>query len=51
MTMTNREYSKTEAFIKLCEEAKVKPTKRQASKFRMGKGILYKGKKDSNIKG
>jgi hypothetical protein len=40
--MTNKEFSRTPDFIKLCEAAKVKPTKRQASKFRMGKGNLFK---------
>jgi hypothetical protein len=40
--MTNKEFSRTADFVKLCEAAKVKPTKRQASKFRMGKGDLFK---------
>lgn len=40
--MTNKEFSRTKDFIELCEKAKVKPTKRQASKFRMGKGDLFK---------
>ncbi len=44
MTMTNKQFSMTKDFIDLCEKAKVKPTKRQASKFRMGKGELYKGR-------
>jgi hypothetical protein len=44
--MTNREFSKTEDFVKLCEDMKVKPTKRQASKLRMGKGSLLKAIKD-----
>lgn len=42
MTMTNKEFSRSKDFIELCEKAKVKPTKRQASKFRMGKGSLFK---------
>jgi hypothetical protein len=40
---TNKEFaSKNEDFIRRCEAAKVKPTKRQASKFRMGKGSAFK---------
>jgi hypothetical protein len=39
---TNKAYSQEEFFVKKCEEAGVKPTKRQASKFRLGKGSAYK---------
>jgi len=43
--MNNREFAeKDEQFKKCCELAKVKPTKRQASKFRRGKGLAYKAK-------
>lgn len=38
--MTNREFSeKNELFKKCCELAHVEPTQRQASKFRMGRGL------------
>ena len=36
--MTNREFIKNGVFVKSCELAGVKATKRQASKFRAGKG-------------
>lgn len=37
--MTNREFCKKDQVFQLsCAIAKTKPTKRQASKFRMGKG-------------
>ena len=40
---TNKEFAaKNEDFIQRCEKAKVEPTKRQASKFRMGKGSAFK---------
>ena len=40
---TNKEFAaKNEDFIRRCEAAKVEPTKRQASKFRMGKGKTFK---------
>ena len=39
---TNRDFAKTEDFIQRCKKAKVEPTKRQASKFRMGKGKAFK---------
>ncbi len=39
---TNAQYAKEDVFIKRCENAGVKPTTRQASKFRMGKGSAYK---------
>lgn len=40
--MTNREFTKDENFIKCCEMANVKPTKRQASKYRRKMGLAYK---------
>ena len=39
---TNLKFSKTEDFKKLCENASIKVTTRQASKFRNQKGIAYK---------
>lgn len=39
--MTNREFSKTEEFIKCCKKAGIEPTKRQASKFKNKKGTAY----------
>lgn len=48
-TITNRQYAKEIFFVKLAENfnkkfpaMKTDATKRQASKFRMGKGNLYK---------
>lgn len=40
--MTNKEMKNDQSFIDKCEKAKVNPTKRQASKFRNGRGKLYK---------
>lgn len=41
--MTNKEFAnKNSNFIKHCTLANVKPTTRQASKFRKGKGAVYK---------
>lgn len=41
--ITNIKFSETdEYFKKACGEAGVTPTKRQASKFRLGKGIVFK---------
>ena len=34
-----------EVFKKACEAAGVENTKRQASRFRMGKGLAYKNRK------
>lgn len=46
--MTNREFSKDKEFIECCERANVKPTARQASKFRNQQGLAYKiGKKEN----
>jgi hypothetical protein len=39
--MTNRELSKEDWFVKACNSRGIEPTKRQASKYRMGKGRLY----------
>jgi hypothetical protein len=39
--LTNRQLSKKEGFVKLCEKYGIKPTPRQASKFRMKKGSLW----------
>ena len=45
LKMTNKEFSeKDQVFIKSCELAETKPTTRQASKFRMGKGKAFKYK-------
>ena len=40
-TMTNEAASKNEKFVEVCEMAGVKPTARQASKFRNGFGALW----------
>ena len=40
--MTNKAYAASIQFIAICEKAGVKPTKRQASKFRMSKGAAFK---------
>jgi hypothetical protein len=41
--MTNREFmEKDVAFIKACMSINIPVTKRQASKFRMKKGLAYK---------
>jgi hypothetical protein len=37
----NREFTADADFKAACEAAKVPPTKRQASKFRMGKGQAF----------
>lgn len=42
--MNNREFAKQPWFIKLCDEADVKATKRQASKYKLLKGRAYKCK-------
>lgn len=40
----NAVYARTnKAFKKACERVKLQPTKRQASKYRMKKGLAYKG--------
>ena len=40
--MTNKEYSQRIEFTDLCKQANVKPTIRQASKFRRKEGAVYK---------
>lgn len=41
--MTNKDFAKNnDEFKKACEKVKVEPTKRQASKWHMGKGLAYK---------
>ena len=41
--MTNKEFAKTDdAFKKACEEAKIEPTTRQASRWRNKTGLAYK---------
>lgn len=37
--MTNRDFAETPVFKKVCGLAKTKATTRQASKFRMGRGL------------
>jgi hypothetical protein len=44
MIMTNKEFTKDEIFVKCCEEAGTKVTRRQASKFRNGKGVAFRKK-------
>ena len=44
---SNREFSQNESFQLACLEVGIKPTKRQASKYRRGIGSAYKGKKDA----
>ena len=41
LKMTNEVAAKTKIFTELCDMAGVKPTVRQASKFRNGLGILW----------
>ena len=40
--VTNAKRMKEDNFIKLCEETGVPPTKRQASKFTRGMGVVYR---------
>lgn len=40
--MTNKEYANSKDFTEKCEKVGVKPTKRQASKYRNKKGSVYK---------
>ena len=43
LTMTNREFAKTDKrFVEACGSAEVKPTVRQASKWRRKKGKAWK---------
>lgn len=39
---TNKEFANNEAFRIACDRCNVKPTVRQASKFRMKKGKVFK---------
>lgn len=51
--MTNKEFAeKDKLFHKACEIAKIKPTHRQASKFRNKKGLAFmrKGTDASSLK-
>ena len=43
--ITNKEFKSDGNFVKACEKAGIEPTARQASKFRMGKGLAYKNRK------
>ena len=44
--MTNKKFAETnQEFIEACQSIDIKPTKRQASKYRMGKGKAFKAKK------
>ena len=40
--LLNGEFAKLSKFKEFCDAAKTEPTKRQASKFRMKKGLAYK---------
>ena len=40
--MNNREFMTDSNFINACDNAGIPVTKRQASKFRQGKGLAYK---------
>lgn len=43
--MKNKEFAEKDVnFIRCCEAAGVEPTKRQASKFRNGKGRAFKSR-------
>ena len=42
---TNREFAASAGFIKMCESHQIKPTSRQASKYRGKCGSLYKAVK------
>jgi hypothetical protein len=39
--VTNKAWSASEQFAEMCKQANVKPTRRQASKYRNKKGSLY----------
>ncbi len=39
---TNKEYMKNDQFIKDCKKVGIEPTSRQASKYKMKKGKVYK---------
>ena len=40
--MTNKQYSETKSFVKDCSRFDIKPTSRQASKYRRNMGRLFK---------
>jgi hypothetical protein len=42
--VSNKSFVSDSAFVNACENAGVKPTSRQASKFRAGKGAAYAAK-------
>ncbi len=42
--VTNKMFVSDGAFVAACEKSGVKPTSRQASKWRNGKGAAYNGK-------
>ena len=44
--MTNAEFAKTNRLKYCCEAAGIKPTKRQASKFRMKRGLAYAARQE-----
>jgi len=45
LQMTNQEFSiKDESFINACRVVEIKPSRRQASKWRMKVGLAYKTK-------
>ena len=47
--MTNAKFCKEDELFQLaCDFGKVRPTKRQASKFRMGKGTAYAFRLDAH---
>lgn len=46
--ITNREFAKVAHFQRACERAGVQPTKRQASKFRRGKGRAFTARREEN---
>lgn len=39
--MTNKEFTNDAEFVNFCNSAKVEPTARQASKFRMQRGAAF----------
>ena len=43
--VTNKEYTKMKSFISACLFVDIKPTKRQASKWRNKKGLAFKGRR------
>ena len=42
LKLTNREVAMSREFGDLCKRFNVVPTKRQASKFALGRGLLYR---------